>query len=182
MYDTNTPPKAPYASIGGGCFWCMEAEFRRLDGVLFTRCGYEGGLTENPSYEEVCSGRTGHAEALEVYYDPKVISYREILNHFLTLAHDPTDLGGQGPDRGSQYRSVIFYHDEDQKTQAQEAIAAVEASGRWKKPVVTTLEPQAKFWPAEEYHQTYYEKYEGKKGVAHPNMLYKRQKWANESR
>lgn len=180
MDTQNTPPQAPYASVGGGCFWCIEAEFRRLDGVLYTRCGYEGGMMENPSYEDICTGRTGHAEALEIYYDPKIITYKELLDHFLTRAHDPTDLNGQGVDRGTQYRSVIFYHDEDQKKQAQEAIAAVEASGHWKKPIVTTLEPQAKFWPAETYHQQYYEKYEQKTGVPHIRALYKMQKWAKE--
>ncbi|PZQ47464.1 MAG: peptide-methionine (S)-S-oxide reductase [Micavibrio aeruginosavorus] len=182
MSNENVPPQAPYATFAAGCFWCVESEFRRLDGVLFTRAGYEGGLTKNPSYQDVCTGRTGHAEAVEIYYDPKIITYRALLMHFLELAHDPTDLNGQGVDRGTQYRSAIFYADEDQKEQAQKAIADVSAGGRWKKPIVTTLEPQGPFWPAEEYHQQYYEKYEGKQGVQHPNMLYKMQKWAKEGR
>ncbi len=173
------PPHAPYASLGGGCFWCVEAEFARLPGVLYTRCGYEGGRTDNPTYEEVCGGETGHAEAIEVYYDPKTVSYKELLMHFLTFAHDPTDLNGQGVDRGTQYRSVIFYHDEDQRAQAQEVLAA--AQDHWKKPIVTTLERQAHFWPAEEYHQRYYEKYEEKRGVPHHNMMVKRQKWARQA-
>ena len=181
MENPTAPPQAPYATLAAGCFWCVEAEFRRLDGVLFTRCGYTGGLTDNPTYEDICTGRTGHAEAIEIYYDPKIISYRALLQHFLELAHDPTDLNGQGVDRGTQYRSAIFYHDEDQKTQAQEAIAATEASGRWKKPIVTTLEPQAKFWPAEDYHQRYYEKYEQRSGSPHTNFLYKMRKWAMEA-
>lgn len=180
MENSEEPPQAPYATLAAGCFWCVEAEFRRLDGVLFTRCGYTGGVTEHPTYEDICTGRTGHAEAIEIYFDPKIISYSALLQHFLELAHDPTDLNGQGVDRGTQYRSAIFYHDEDQKRQAQEAIAATEASGRWSKPIVTTLEPQAKFWPAEGYHQQYYEKYEGQRGFAHPNMMHKRMKWAKQ--
>lgn len=182
MTQTVQPPQAPYATLAAGCFWCVESEFRRLDGVLFTRCGYEGGRTDNPSYEDVCTGRTGHAEVIEVYFDPKTITYREILDHFLTRAHDPTQLNGQGPDLGTQYRSAIFYHDEDQLRQAQEAIAAVEASGHWKSAIVTTLEPQAHFWPAEDYHQQYYDKYEAGRGIPHPNHMRKRMKWASEGR
>ncbi len=174
------PPQAPYASLGGGCFWCMETEFRRLDGVLYTRAGYEGGLMDNPTYEDICTGKTGHAETVEVYFDPKVFSYRGILEHFLKFAHDPTQLNGQGVDLGTQYRSVIFYHDDDQLKQAQEAIAAVEAEKYWKKPVVTTLEPQGRFWPAETHHQQYYEKYEAQHGVPHVRALYKMRKWAAE--
>ena len=173
------PPQAPYATVAGGCFWCIETEFRRLPGVLYTRPGYEGGRIDNPTYEEVCSGRTGHAEAIEIYYDPKQISYRELLNHFLTLAHDPTDLNGQGVDRGTQYRSAIFYHDDDQKRQAQEAIAA--AQEHWKKPIVTTLEEQSRFWPAEDYHHQYYEKYEQTRGTPHIRDMMKRQKWAKQA-
>lgn len=172
------PPHAPYISVGAGCFWCTETEFRRLDGVLFTRSGYEGGRTENPTYEDICTGETGHAEAVEIYYDPKIITMRELYDHFLRIAHDPTQLNGQGVDKGTQYRSVIFYHDENQKKIAQEAIAAAEADGVWKKPIVTTLEPQARFWIAEDYHQNYYENYETRNGVPHIRALYKMQKWA----
>lgn len=175
--QNDSPPHAPYASLGGGCFWCMEAEFRRLPGVLYTRSGYEGGRTENPTYEDIGTGRTGHAETTEIYYDPKLITYRELLDHFLHIAHDPTDVNRQGVDVGTQYRSVIFYHDEDQKKQAQEAIAATEAEGCWKKPIATTLEPQAHFWPAEEYHQNYYEKYEAMHGSPHIRYMYKMKKW-----
>lgn len=182
MSDSIQPPQAPYASLGAGCFWCVESEFRRLDGVLFTRAGYEGGRTETPTYEDVCTGETGHAETVEVYFDPKIISLKEIFIHFLTRAHDPTELNRQGPDRGAQYRSVIFYHDEDHLKQAQEAIATIEASGQWEKPLVTTLEPQAHFWPAEDYHQQYYEKYEETRGIPHPNHMRKRLKWASEGR
>ena len=182
MTNAPQPPQAPYATIAAGCFWCVESEFRRLPGVLYTRSGYEGGHTESPSYDDVCTGATGHAEAVEVYFDPKIITYREILDHFLTRAHDPTQLNGQGPDLGSQYRSAIFYHDEDQLKQAQEAIAAAETSGRWKAPIATTLEPQAHFWVAEDYHQQYYDKYEQSRGLPHPNHVRKRLKWAQESK
>ncbi len=174
------PPQAPYASFGGGCFWCMETEFRRVDGVLFTRAGYEGGRIDNPTYDDICTGKTGHAETVEIYYDPKIVTYRELLHHFLERAHDPTQLNGQGVDMGTQYRSVIFYHDEDQKKQAQESIAEVGTNGRWKLPIVTTLEPKGHFWPGEAYHQQYYEKYEQKTGAPHIRALHKMQKWARE--
>ena len=137
---------------------------------------------DNPTYEDVCTGRTGHAEAVEVYFDPKIITYRELLDHFLMRAHDPTQVNGQGPDLGTQYRSAIFYHDEDQLKQAQEAIARAEASDRWKAPIATTLEPQAHFWVAEDYHQQYYDKFEAGRGYAHPNHARKRLKWAQEAR
>lgn len=178
--QNESPPPAPFVTIGAGCFWCVEMEFGRLDGVLFTRAGYEGGKTENPSYQDVCTGQTGHAEVIEIYYDPKVITMRELFDHFLRLGHDPTQLNGQGVDKGTQYRSVIFYQDENQKQIAQEAIAAAEADGVWKKPIVTTLEPQATFWIAEDYHQNYYEAYELKRGVPHINAQLKRQKWARQ--
>lgn len=178
--QSELPPHAPYASLGGGCFWCLETEFRRLPGVLYTRAGYTGGRTENPTYDDICTGQTGHAEAVEIYFDPKIISYKEILIHFLTLAHDPTQLNGQGVDLGTQYRSVIFYHDDDQKRQAQEVIAKIEGDRYWKKPIVTTLEQQARFWPAEDYHQQYYEKYEARYGIPHIRDMAKRQKWARQ--
>jgi len=174
------PENAPYASFAGGCFWCIESEFRRLEGVLYTRSGYEGGNTENPTYEQIGTGRTGHAETTEIYYDPEKISYAELLEHFLTLAHDPTDLNGQGVDRGTQYRSAIFYHDPAQKEQAERMIEAVNNQKYWKKPIVTEVVPHTKFWPAEGYHQQYYEKYEGKTGVPHIRALYKLQKWARQ--
>ena len=109
------PENTPYASFAGGCFWCMESEFRRLEGVLYTRSGYEGGTLDNPTYEDITTGRTGHAETVEIYYDPEKITYRELADHFLRRAHDPTTLNRQGVDEGTQYRSAIFYHDEAQK-------------------------------------------------------------------
>ena len=174
------PENAPFASFAGGCFWCIESEFRRLEGVLFTRSGYEGGHVENPKDKDIYGGQSGHAEVTEIYYDPDIISYPELLEHFLTLAHDPTDAGGQGVDRGAHYRSVIFYHDEAQKAAAERMIAALENQKYWKKPIVTTIEPHGKFWPAEPHHQQYYEKYEEKTGVPHIRALYKLRKWAKQ--
>lgn len=174
------PENAPYASFGGGCFWCMESEFRRLDGVIFTRAGYEGGHLDNPTYEDISTGKTGHAEVTEVYYDPEKISYHELVDHYLRRAHDPTTLNRQGVDVGTQYRSAIFYHDDEQKKIADEVIAQVTADKAWKDPIVTTLEPHGKFWVAEEYHQQYYEKYEEKTGAPHIRALYKMKKWSQE--
>lgn len=176
------PLHAPYASFGGGCFWCLEMEFRRQPGVLYTRSGYEGGHGDNPTYEDVCSGATGHAETTEIYFDPEKTSYEALVRHFLTLAHDPTDLNGQGVDRGTQYRSVIFYHNEAQKRTAETVIKELEAQKYWKKPIVTTLEPQGRFWPAEEYHQQYYEKYESQYGAPHARAAHKMQKWKKQGR
>lgn len=175
------PANAPYASFAGGCFWCMESEFRRLEGVLFTRSGYEGGTKEDPSYEDVTTGRTGHAETVEIYYDPKKISYRELADHFLRRAHDPTTLNRQGVDEGTQYRSAIFYHDAQQQKDAEDAIKAATVDKAWKDPIVTTVEPATKFWPAEDYHQQYYEKYEAKTGAPHVRAWYKMKKWEKQA-
>jgi peptide-methionine (S)-S-oxide reductase len=180
LQDT-LPQNTPYASFAGGCFWCLESEFRRIEGVVYTRSGYEGGSLENPTYEDITTGKTGHAETTEIYYDPSKVTYRQLLDHFLRLAHDPTTLNAQGVDVGTQYRSAIFYHDTDQKNQAEEAIEAAEADKVWKDAkIVTSLEPHGKFWPAEEYHQQYYEKYEKKTGSPHIRALYKMQKWAKQ--
>lgn len=174
------PANVPYASFAGGCFWCLESEFRRLDGVLYTRAGYEGGHVENPTYEQVTGGDTGHAETTEIYYDPDKISYRDLLNHFLRRAHDPTTPNRQGVDVGPQYRSAIFYHDEEQKKLAQEVIAEIDAEKVWSKPIATALEPHTIFWAAEEYHQQYYEKYQQNNRTPHIRALYKMRKWAKE--
>lgn len=170
------PETAPYASLAGGCFWCVESEFRALEGVLYTRSGYEGGHVDNPTYPDVSAGKTGHAEAIEVYYDPALISYRQLLDHFLRKAHDPTQKDRQGVDVGPQYRSAIFYHDAAQKKTAKEAIKAAEKDKVWDKKIVTTLEPHTRFWEAEEYHQQYYEKFEKKNGVPHIKVLLKKDK------
>ncbi|HLT06091.1 MAG TPA: peptide-methionine (S)-S-oxide reductase MsrA [Cyclobacteriaceae bacterium] len=146
--------KLDTATFAGGCFWCVEAAFEQINGVEEAVSGYAGGKEENPSYSEVSNGRTGHAETVEIYYDPEKINYPTLLRIFFT-AHDPTQLNRQGPDIGRQYRSVIFYHNEEQKQMAEEAIEEVNVSGEYSGDVVTELLPYRKFWPAEDYHQDY---------------------------
>jgi len=143
------------ATFAGGCFWCTEAGFEKLPGVVKVISGYTGGSRENPTYAEVSSGTTGHVEAVQVYYDPSKISYEELLDYFWKHV-DPTDAGGQFVDRGSQYRSVIFYHDEDQKRSAEKSKEALGQSGRFHKPIVTEILKFTKFYEAEDYHQDYY--------------------------
>ncbi len=145
------------ATFAGGCFWCMEPPFAKLDGVVSVTCGYTGGKTVNPSYEAVCCGITGHAEAVEIVFDPERISYRELLEVFWRNI-DPTDPEGQFVDGGSQYRPAVFYHDEEQKRQAEESKRQLEASGRFEGPLFTEVTPAGPFYPAEEYHQDYYRK------------------------
>lgn len=143
------------ATIGNGCFWCTEAIFQRLNGVINVKSGYSGGDMANPDYNTVCSGVTGHAECLEISYDKNKLNFDEILEVFWET-HDPTTLNRQGNDVGSQYRSVIFYHNEDQKEIAEKYITQLNSSGIFKNPIVTTLEPFTKFYPAESYHQNYF--------------------------
>lgn len=169
------PEGYPVAVLAGGCFWCTESEYRRLPGVLFTHVGYTGGHLDNPGYEDTHDGTSGHAEAVEVTYDQKAISYRDILLFFMKEAHDPTQLNRQGPDVGPQYRSAIFYGSAEEKQIAQEVIDELTAAKAFSKPIVTTLEPAARFWEAEEYHQQYYEKYEARTGQPHINDWLKRQ-------
>ena len=145
------------ATFGAGCFWGVEVAFRQLDGVHDAAVGYAGGSRPNPTYEEVCTDRTGHAEVVQVTFDPARVSYERLLDLFFT-SHDPTQLNRQGPDVGTQYRSVIFYHDEAQRAAAEAAKARWDASGRWKRPVVTEISQAPPFWRAEEYHQRYLEK------------------------
>jgi peptide-methionine (S)-S-oxide reductase len=147
--------KQEIATLGGGCFWCLEAVYLRFKGVERVESGYAGGVVPNPSYEEVCTGTTGHAEVVQVTFDPGVISYRELLEVFFSI-HDPTTLNRQGADVGTQYRSVIFYHTDDQKAVAEEMIRMVDESGTWRNPVVTELKPIDVFYKAEAYHQDYY--------------------------
>lgn len=145
------------ATFGAGCFWGIEAAFRELKGVVSTSVGYMGGTLENPTYEDVCTDKTGHAEVVEVLYDPALISYEDLLEVFWKI-HDPTTLNKQGPDYGTQYRSVIFFHTPEQEAAARASRERLERSGKLKGRIVTQIEPAAKFWRAEEYHQQYYEK------------------------
>ena len=145
------------ATFAAGCFWGVEAEFRKVQGVHLTDVGYEGGHTVRPSYQDVCTDKTGHAEVVQVEYDPKEVSYNELLNVFWEN-HDPTQVNRQGPDVGTQYRSSIFYHNEDQRRLAEESKAALTASGRFRRPIATQIVPATDFWRAEEYHQQYLEK------------------------
>jgi peptide-methionine (S)-S-oxide reductase len=145
------------ATFGAGCFWGVEETFRTLKGVVSTAVGYAGGTKENPSYEDVCSDRTGHAEVVEVEFNPAEISYEQLLEVFWSN-HNPTTLNRQGPDIGTQYRSVVFYHSPEQKAAAEAARERLQNSGRFSKPVVTAIEPAPKFWRAEEYHQQYLKK------------------------
>jgi peptide-methionine (S)-S-oxide reductase len=143
------------ATFGGGCFWCLDAVFRQLRGVTRVESGYAGGSAPNPSYREVCSGTTGHAEVVRVTYDPAQISYRDLLDVFLGV-HDPTTLNRQGADIGTQYRSVVLYATPVEKRQAEDAIAELERGKIWNAPVVTEIKPLGPFYPAEEYHQDYF--------------------------
>ncbi|MHC3439453.1 peptide-methionine (S)-S-oxide reductase MsrA [Natrialbaceae archaeon A-gly3] len=145
------------ATFGGGCFWCVEAAFEPVEGVEDVTSGYAGGETEDPTYQEVCSGRTGHAEVVHLEYDPAVVTYEELLEVFFTV-HDPTQLNRQGPDVGSQYRSAIFTHDDEQQEVAEAVIDDLEASGAYDDPIVTEVEPLEQFYEAEEYHQDYFAK------------------------
>ncbi|MBK7995849.1 MAG: peptide-methionine (S)-S-oxide reductase MsrA [Blastocatellia bacterium] len=143
------------ATLGGGCFWCVEAVFQELMGVKSAISGYEGGATLNPTYKQVCSGTTGHAEVVQVTFDPKVVSFKEVLQIFFTV-HDPTTLNRQGMDAGTQYRSVIFYHNETQKQIAQQVIKELTEEKIWDDPIVTEVSPSTSFYPAEDYHQEYF--------------------------
>jgi peptide-methionine (S)-S-oxide reductase len=143
------------ATFAGGCFWCTEAVFQRVKGVVSVRSGYTGGKKENPTYKDVCSGKTGHAEAVEVRFDPKVVTYRELLDLFWKM-HDPTTLNRQGEDIGTQYRSAIFYHGEGQKADAEASRDELDKSKAFASPIVTEIVPAATFYPAEDYHQNYF--------------------------
>ncbi len=151
----SAPPKEAVATLAGGCFWCTEAVFERMEGVNDVVSGYIGGRVSNPSYDQVCTGQTGHAEAVEIYYDPAKVSFADLLQVFFKT-HDPTTLNRQGADRGTQYRSTIFYHDAKEKQIAEDYIAQLDASKELSGPIVTTLEEASKFFVAEEIHQDYY--------------------------
>lgn len=142
-------------TLGGGCFWCLEAVFQRLNGVVSVASGYSGGYIKNPAYKEVCMGTTGHAEVIQVVFDPTVVSLQEILKVFFKI-HDPTTLNRQGNDVGTQYRSAIFYHTDEQKTTAEEIIEGLNKSGAFNSPIVTEVSPFTVFYKAEDYHQNYF--------------------------
>ncbi|MCC6955673.1 MAG: peptide-methionine (S)-S-oxide reductase MsrA [Anaerolineales bacterium] len=172
------------ATLGGGCFWCLEAVYDELEGVLNVESGYAGGNLLQPSYQQVCSGATGHAEVVQVTFDPQVTPYREILEVFFAI-HNPTTLNRQGADVGSQYRSVIFYHDQSQKQVAESVIREIDEMGIWDAPIVTQVLPLDKFYVAEDYHQEYYKKnpYQGYcQVVVAPKVAKFRQKFARKLR
>lgn len=143
------------ATLGGGCFWCLEAVYERMDGVLSVTSGYMGGHTDNPTYQDVCTGRTGHAEVVQITFDPGVATYRDILDVFFAI-HDPTTPDRQGNDVGPQYRSVIFTHSDEQRAVAEEAIRELDAAGVWDRRIVTEIRPATQFYQAEDYHQEYF--------------------------
>jgi peptide-methionine (S)-S-oxide reductase len=151
----NAQQEREVATLGGGCFWCLEAVFDDLRGVEQVESGYAGGHVRNPTYNQVCAGTTGHAEVVQVTFDPREISYRELLEVFFTI-HDPTTLNRQGGDVGTQYRSAIYFHTPEQKATAEEVVAALNAEGVWDAPIVTEVAPLDVFYPAEKYHQEYY--------------------------
>lgn len=153
---THMKQRNELATFGGGCFWCVEAIFDRVEGVITVESGYSGGHVPNPTYKQVTTGNTGHAEVIQISFNPEVVSYKDLLEIFFKT-HDPTTLNRQGADVGSQYRSVIFYHNEDQKQQAETVIAHLNQAGIWKNPVVTSVEPYEEFYTAESYHQEYFE-------------------------
>jgi len=154
--DPSASLKTDTATFANGCFWCTEAIFEELDGVISAESGYTGGETKNPTYKEVCSGETGHAEALQIVYDPAKITFDELLEVFWQT-HDPTTLNRQGADVGTQYRSEIFYHNEEQKQKAEKYKDELNKSGAFYNPIVTAISPAVKFYPAEDYHQQYFE-------------------------
>ncbi len=155
--EKNSSRKKEIATLGGGCFWCLEPLFKDLTGVEDVVVGYSGGTVPNPSYEQVCTGKTGHAEVVQISFDPSVISFTEILEAFFN-AHDPTTPNRQGADVGPQYRSIILYHSQKQKEDAERVVEDLDASGAWKVPLVTEVVPFKEFYKAEAYHQNYFAK------------------------
>ncbi len=156
-------PNVETAYLAGGCFWCLEAVFNRVTGVTSVASGYMGGRVKNPTYREVCTGTTGHAETVRVTFDPAEVSYRDLLEVFFAI-HDPTTLNRQGNDVGTQYRSAIFYASDEQRREAEQIIAELQAAQKWSDPIVTTVEPASEFFVAEDYHQDYY--------ASNPNQPY----------
>jgi peptide-methionine (S)-S-oxide reductase len=148
-------PNSEIATLAGGCFWCLEAVYQDMEGVRSVASGYMGGHVDNPTYQDVCMGTTGHAEVVQLTFDPEVTSYREILEVFFAI-HDPTTRNRQGNDTGTQYRSAIFYHDESQRATAEELIRELNAEEIWASPIVTEVQPAVQFYKAEDYHQEYF--------------------------
>lgn len=178
----NTQPVTEQATLGGGCFWCLEAVFELVRGVNKVVSGYAGGGVANPTYQQVCSGDTGHAEVVQVTFDPAQVTFRELVDIFLTV-HDPTTLNRQGPDEGTQYRSAIFYHSPAQKQVAEEAIKEAAAAGLWSKPIVTQIAPLEVFYPAEDYHQGYFRSHPGQsycRAVIEPKVVKFRKQYASK--
>jgi peptide-methionine (S)-S-oxide reductase len=162
MNPSNAQPNSTshVATLAGGCFWCLEAVYDQLKGVLSVESGYAGGTVPNPSYEHVCTGKTGHAEAVQITYDPALITYKDLLDVFFST-HDPTTLNRQGADVGTQYRSAIFYHSPEQKAEAEQVMAEITAAHLWPSPLVTEVKPLTDFYRAEDYHQEYFERNPG---------------------
>jgi peptide-methionine (S)-S-oxide reductase len=172
------------ATLAGGCFWCLEAVYERVQGVASVRSGYAGGTVANPTYEQVCGGATGHAEVVQVAFDPGVTSYRDVLEIFFAI-HDPTTPNRQGHDVGSQYRSAIFHHSEAQRAEALATIADLNAQGIWDAPIVTEVAPLDVFWPAEDYHREYFRRNPYQpycQAVVAPKVAKFRQKFAHRLR
>lgn len=168
------------ATLGGGCFWCLEAVFEQLRGVERVVSGYAGGRVENPSYEDVCSGTTGHAEVVQVTFDPEVLRYRDLLEVFFTV-HDPTTLDRQGPDAGPQYRSIVLHHSLEQRSAAEDVMRELAAKGLYDDPIVTELAPFRAFYPAEDHHQGYFRRNPRQPyctAVVAPKVTKFREKWA----
>lgn len=181
MTQNNTPsPAIEIATLGGGCFWCLEAVYDKIKGVESVESGYTGGQTTDPTYDDICTGTTGHAEVVKITFDPSLITYGELLEVFFTI-HDPTTLNRQGNDRGTQYRSVIYYHSPEQKATAEQVIADMNASGIWSAPIVTEIAPATLFYSAENYHQEYFERNPNQpycQFVVAPKVLKAREKFA----
>jgi len=172
------------ATLGGGCFWCLEAVYEQLKGVIRVESGYAGGKVPNPTYEQVCTGRTGHAEVVQVTFDPGELTYEQLLEVFFTI-HDPTTLNRQGADVGTQYRSVIFTHDEEQRVAAESVIDRIEAERIWDDPLVTEVTPLDAFYKAEDYHQEYYQRNRGQpycQVVIAPKVAKFRRRYADKLR
>ena len=182
MSAGNNGKNREVATLAGGCFWCLEAVYDELKGVLLVESGYSGGSVPNPSYRLVCTGTTGHAEVTQITFDPSVVSYRELLQVFFTI-HDPTTLNRQGADVGTQYRSAIFYHSPEQKATAEQVIAELTEQGVWSNPIVTQVVPFEKFYIAEDYHQEYFANHPGQpycQVVIAPKVAKFRQKYLEQ--